>query len=156
MDDKINITLKSDDKGLFSRECPNENCLFNFKINLEDWKNNVSDEKVFCPHCGQTATSEKWWTSSQLKQIQKIKTEYAKNLINSQLNDSFGKLEKNKSKFVSIKVSKAPIKKIDTSIKESSTTFQYDLQCSSCKTRFSVNDVNDSICPCCGRKVEKA
>ena len=33
----IPITLRSDENGYFDRECPNENCLYRFKIKLKDW-----------------------------------------------------------------------------------------------------------------------
>lgn len=49
---KIPVTLQSDRKGYFDRECPNENCLYTFKINMQDWEEKVSDEKVHCPMCG--------------------------------------------------------------------------------------------------------
>lgn len=35
---EIPITIHSDEKGYFDRECPNENCLYTFKINMQDWK----------------------------------------------------------------------------------------------------------------------
>ena len=38
----IPIKLKLDEKGYLDRECPNEQCLYKFKINMEDWENNVS------------------------------------------------------------------------------------------------------------------
>jgi hypothetical protein len=31
---EIPITLMADEKGYLDRECPNENCLFTFKINI--------------------------------------------------------------------------------------------------------------------------
>ncbi len=34
---EIPITFQSDEKGYFDRECPNENCLYSFKINMNDW-----------------------------------------------------------------------------------------------------------------------
>lgn len=33
---EIPITFQSDEKGYFDRECPNENCLYSFKINMND------------------------------------------------------------------------------------------------------------------------
>lgn len=49
---EIPVTLQSDRKGYFDRECPNENCLYTFKINMNDWEEKVSDEEVHCPCCG--------------------------------------------------------------------------------------------------------
>ena len=34
---EIPVTLQSDRKGYFDRECPNENCLYTFKINMQDY-----------------------------------------------------------------------------------------------------------------------
>lgn len=42
----IPVTLQSDENGYFDRECPNENCLYQFKIKLKDWEDKVSDEEV--------------------------------------------------------------------------------------------------------------
>ena len=53
---EIPITFQSDKKGYFDRECPNENCLYSFKINMNDWKEKVSDEEVHCPMCGHIDT----------------------------------------------------------------------------------------------------
>ena len=35
---KIPMTFQSDEKGYLDRQCPNRNCEFVFKINMEDWK----------------------------------------------------------------------------------------------------------------------
>jgi len=63
---RVPIKMQSDEKGYIDRECPNEECLFNFKIKLEDWKEKVSDEEVHCPMCGHIDASDKWWTQQQL------------------------------------------------------------------------------------------
>ena len=52
----IPLTFKSDEKGYFDRQCPNENCLFEFKVYMQDWKEKFSDEEVYCPLCGCVAT----------------------------------------------------------------------------------------------------
>lgn len=59
---KIPITLKSDKKGYLDRECPNEDCEYTFKINMEDWENKVSDEEMHCHLCGHIDTSDQWNT----------------------------------------------------------------------------------------------
>ena len=79
MDINIPITVHSDEKGYIDRECPNNRCLFNFKIYAEDWEKKVSDASVYCPLCGHVDTSEKWWTQKQLDDIQNIAKDYAMN-----------------------------------------------------------------------------
>ena len=41
-----------DADGYLDRECPDEKCLFGFKVHHEDWRDKVRDEEVFCPFCG--------------------------------------------------------------------------------------------------------
>ncbi|WP_245448372.1 hypothetical protein [Neorhizobium sp. T6_25] len=47
----ISVPLESDAEGYFDKECPDDNCLFQFKIFEQDWKDIVRDEEVFCPSC---------------------------------------------------------------------------------------------------------
>ena len=73
---EIPITFQSDEKGYFDRECPNENCLYSFKINMNDWKEKVSNEEVHCPMCVHIDTSDKWWTQKQLEENKNISSFY--------------------------------------------------------------------------------
>ena len=38
---EIHVKIQSDRKGYFDRECPNKKCLYNFKINIDGWKEKV-------------------------------------------------------------------------------------------------------------------
>ena len=102
---KINIPikLKSDDKGYLDRECPNENCLYKFKINIEDWENIVSKDKVYCPMCGNSDISDNWWTQEQLKECENIAQNFAISYIQEELRKSLKSLEKSSSKYIKIK-----------------------------------------------------
>lgn len=64
---QISVPMSDDAEGYFDRECPSAECLFQFKIFGEDWKQKVRDEEVFCPNCGHTAGSDKWWTQEQIE-----------------------------------------------------------------------------------------
>lgn len=50
MNIEIPMKILSDEKGYLDRQCPNENCLFEFKISMQDWEDKVSDEEVHCPY----------------------------------------------------------------------------------------------------------
>lgn len=63
----ISVSMSDDEEGYFDRECPSQECLFQFKIHGEDWKEKVRDEEVFCPFCGHTANADSWWTQEQLE-----------------------------------------------------------------------------------------
>lgn len=91
---RVPIKMQSDEKGYIDRECPNEECLFNFKIKLDDWKEKVSDDEVHCPMCGHIDTSDKWWTQQQLDDIRKIAADYAVNYMTRELDKALKGLEK--------------------------------------------------------------
>jgi uncharacterized Zn finger protein (UPF0148 family) len=78
----VSVSISDDEEGYFDRECPSEECLFQFKILSEDWKDKVRDEEVFCPFCGYAADADKWWTQEQI--------EHAKQAAIAQIKSAFG------------------------------------------------------------------
>ena len=54
------MEILPDQDGYIDKECPNEGCLSQFKVNDEDWGNLFSDEAVYCPFCGHSAPADKW------------------------------------------------------------------------------------------------
>ena len=68
---KVSVSIPADQEGYLDRECPSSECLSEFKVHEDDWRDKVRDEEVFCPFCGHTADSSKWWTQSQIKHAEK-------------------------------------------------------------------------------------
>ena len=60
--------IEVDEDGYIDKECPNEECLFQFKIHNEDWKNICKDEAIYCPKYGKSETSDKWFTTEQVEE----------------------------------------------------------------------------------------
>lgn len=154
--DNIEVTIQSDEKGYFDRECPNEECLYQFKIKLRDWKEKVSDEEVHCPMCGYVADSDKWWTQEQLDAMREIATSYAMHKIQEELEKSFKELERStRNKFIKIKYK--PGKRISFvnnpigQMKE----WETEIVCPECSTGYSVIGTA-YFCPCCGHNNVKA
>lgn len=145
----IPIELKSDEKGYFDRECPNEECLYKFKINMEDWKNKVSDEEVHCPMCGYVDTADKWWTQEQITEMKNITQSYVMSYVQKELDKGFKQLEKSSGKFLKIKYNPGKrITFINNPIGQSEE-WNLDIQCKECGTRYSVIG-SAYFCPCCG------
>lgn len=67
---RISVPISADPDGYLDRECPSHECLFQFKIYENDWVGKVRNEKVYCPFCGHTADSLKWWTQDQLNHVE--------------------------------------------------------------------------------------
>lgn len=148
---EIPITLHSDEKGYYDRECPNENCLFTFKINMDDWKEKVSDEEVHCPICGHVDTSDKWWTQQQLESMEEIAASWAMNYIQDELDKSFGKLARSTHNNKYMKITYKPGRRISfvNNPIGQSEEWETDITCEKCGTRYSVIG-SAYFCPCCG------
>lgn len=148
---EIPIMFNSDKKGYFDRECPNENCLYTFKIHMEDWKEKVSDEEVHCPMCGHVDIADNWWTQQQLEDIQKVALNWAKLYIREELNKSFKDLERNNRYNKFLKITYKPERQV-TFINNplgQSEEWEQEIICPNCQTRYSVIGLA-YFCPCCG------
>ena len=148
---EISITIHSDEKGYFDRECPNENCLYTFKINMQDWKEKVSDDEVHCPMCGHIDTADKWWTQEQLESMQEIAASYAMPMITKELDKAFGKLARSTRNNKFLKITYKPSRKITFQNNPigQSEEWETDITCEKCGTRYSVIG-SAYFCPCCG------
>lgn len=153
MSDIVNIPIqfKSDEKGYYDRQCPNDKCEFVFKVFMEDWKEKVSDEEVFCPMCGHSAPSDQWFTDEQVASMREIMSSYAQSLINDELNKAFGNFARSTRGNKYFKVEYKPRKKItfvNNPIGQRSE-WELEIKCEKCQTRYSVIG-SAYFCPCCG------
>ncbi|MCY4190888.1 MAG: hypothetical protein OXD42_06135, partial [Rhodospirillaceae bacterium] len=81
----IPVTISCDGDGYFDRECPSEECKFQFKVLMGDWKAKVRDEEVFCPFCGHTADSTEWNTEEQIEQLKQAAIEHLRSSMGNAL-----------------------------------------------------------------------
>ena len=64
---QVSVPILADENGYYDRECPNKECLFQFKVQEDDWKNIFKDEQVFCPMCRHEARADNWFTTEQIE-----------------------------------------------------------------------------------------
>lgn len=147
----VSVPISDDDEGYFDRECPSEECLFQFKILSEDWKDKVRDEEVFCPFCGYTADAGKWWTQEQI--------EHAKQAALAQIKSTFGDALKRdasrwnrrqpRNSFISMTM------KVDSRPQHvplppaAAEPMQLKITCPACSCRYAVIGAA-YFCPACG------
>ena len=147
----VSVPISDDEEGYFDRECPSEECMFQFKIFREDWKEKVSDEEVFCPFCRHSADSGAWWTQEQL--------EYAKQVAIAEVNSTLGSTMKrdaarwnrrqSRNSFISMtmKVNNRPQRvSLPSAVAE---PMQLKITCSVCSCRYAVIGAA-YFCPACG------
>lgn len=147
----IPITIHSDEKGYFDRECPNEECLYTFKILMKDWEEKVSDDEVHCPLCGHVDTADKWWTQDQLEMIREIQVNWAMNYIQGTLDKSFRELERSTrhNKYIQIKYKPGcRVTFVNNPIGQREE-WETEICCEKCGTHYSVIG-SAYFCPCCG------
>jgi len=68
---RLSVSFPSDADGYFDRECPSTECMFQFKVHENDWREKVRDEEMFCPFCGHAAEAQKWWTQEQVRHAER-------------------------------------------------------------------------------------
>lgn len=79
---RISISLPLDEKGFFDRVCPKAECRGAFKVLFEDWRDKVSDERVFCPFCRNEALADEWNTEAQVRHIRSVAGAEMSRLVN--------------------------------------------------------------------------
>lgn len=62
---RVSVSIPLDEKGYFDRVCPGSKCGGHFKVLFEDWRDKVSDARVFCPFCRHESPADEWNTGEQ-------------------------------------------------------------------------------------------
>jgi len=118
---------------------------------MDDWKEKVLDNAVYCPMCGHIDTAEKWWTQKQLEDMKGVALNWARSYIQGELDKSFKKLERNtrSNKFVKITYKSGHRITFANNPLGQSPEWERDIRCPKCATRYSVIG-SAYFCPCCG------
>ncbi|HEY9258953.1 hypothetical protein [Chitinophaga sp.] len=149
---KVHIPIDTDSDGYIDRECPNEQCLFQFKVHLDDWKNLFQDEVIYCPMCRKEANSTSWFTQQQLKDGREEAQKHILNVLDKGFREDakvFNTLQ-NQNAFFSIKMNfkgehvNRPILPI-AAMEE----MELKISCKECNARYAVIG-SAFFCPCCG------
>lgn len=147
----VSVTLSDDEDGYFDRECPSEGCLFNFKIHSQDWKDKVRDDEVFCPFCGHTADSGKWWTPEQVEHAQQVAFAHVESTLGGALErdaDRWNQRQRRNSLLpIAMKVKSSPQPVLLPSA--AAEPMRLKIQCPACACRYAVIGAA-YFCPACG------
>ena len=168
------VSFPLDDKGFFRRACPF--CQREFKVLLEKEEltdvaqqgldsyliqkeevkktngNEQTQDRLFCPYCGQQATNNSWWTESQLGYIHIIAENVMADLVNENLIRPFKKnFPKSNSGLISISFEGKEMEQKELHMTPETDDMEiFDLPC--CKRKIKIeNDWKDSVhCFFCG------
>ena len=148
---KLSVSFPSDADGYFDRECPSTECMFQFKVHEDDWRDKVRDEEVFCPFCGHSADAQKWWTQEQVKHAEKAALAH----INGQVTRAMKRdaerwnRQQPRNSFItmSMKVDSRPVH-IPMPL-AAAEPMQLKIACPACACRYAVIGAA-FFCPACG------
>jgi uncharacterized Zn finger protein (UPF0148 family) len=148
---QISVPIGDDEEGYFDRECPSEECLFQFKILSEDWKEKVRDEKVFCPNCGHTADSDKWWTQEQLEHAKRAALAQIEASISGAIRRDASQWNRRqpRNSFISMTM-KVDSRPLQVSLPPAAAEpMRLKITCPACACRYAVIGAA-YFCPACG------
>jgi len=156
---KISIPIKPDEEGFIDKECPDEECKFQFKVHEDDWTNIFKDESVFCPMCGRESASDNFWTTEQIRNAEGQASQLLESKIHNAMKEDANAFNRSQPKggFLSMSMSvKGNVsEKIILPI-PSKAIFEQKIKCEKCESRYSVIG-SAFFCPACGHNsVEKA
>jgi len=147
---RVPISLPIDDEGYFDRQCPSEGCAANFKVLFEDWRDKVSDERVFCPICRFEATADSWNTPEQVEYITAVARNHVQGIINNAMKEDARRFNSTqKPGFISLSLSVTPGRpeiEIPVSVAD---VMRQTFTCEACGCRYASVGLA-YFCPSCG------
>lgn len=139
--------MRNDADGFFGRECPNEECLGYFKVELGTGLQG-KDLPCHCPYCGHVGSHDTFWTQDQLEYARSLAMREVQKYVGDVIKKSLPRTRPKRGEFLSLAFEYKPGRPLPVyrySEKELETT----LVCSACGLRYAVYGVF-AYCPDCG------
>ena len=148
---EVSIPMADDEEGYFDRECPSEDCLFQFKMLSEDWHKAKEVERLHCPACGHTDHSDRWWTQQQVEHMQAAAVAQLQGALNQALKSDANKFNRRSPRggliSMTMKVDSRPQ---HVMLPPAATDpMALKITCPSCACRYAVIGAA-YFCPACG------
>lgn len=143
---EFSIPIENDEDGFFGRECPNEDCLGYFKVELGTSLQG-EDLPCHCPYCGHEDSHDHFWTQDQLKHIQSVAMREGQDYVLGMLKDALPPTRPRPSDLISVSWEVkpgAPLPLHHYQEKQLETT----VVCDVCGLRYAVYGVF-AYCPDC-------
>lgn len=144
---RFEISMSNDEEGFFGRECPDEECLGYFKIELGTGLDG-DDLPCHCPYCGHTGSHDTFWTQDQLEHARSLAMREVQKYVGDMLRSSLPRSRPRRGDIFSVRLEYKPGRPLPIyryQEKELETT----LVCTECGLRYAVYGVF-AYCPDCG------
>lgn len=149
---QISVPIEADKDGYLDRECPSEECLFQFKVDETDWEKLFKDDTVFCPLCRHEANSKSWLTNEQIEYGKEQALKHIRGRIDKALEQGAREFNSKQpsNSFIKMSVKVTGTKPIHYIVPiPSKEEMQLKIQCKICNAKYAVIG-SAFFCPCCG------
>ncbi len=143
---KFSIPIRNDEEGFFGRECPNEECLGYFKIELGTGLQG-EDLPCHCPYCGHVGPHNTFWTQDQLEYARSAAIREVQKYVGGMLKRNFPPSRPRRGDPISITFQYKPGKPLPL-YRYEEKQLETVLVCSECGLRYAVYGVF-AYCPDC-------
>lgn len=145
---ELKFDIELDEEGYIDKECPNEECMFQFKVLGQD----LTDHEVFCPMCGKGGSAKSFFNTEQIEQAKAQAVDYIKGRLGQALDRDARAFNRRQSKNSFFQMSmeyKGPKWHRPILPLKALKEFQLKITCEKCGARFAVIG-SAFFCPCCG------
>jgi|GEM_PF-203587 uncharacterized Zn finger protein (UPF0148 family) len=147
---KIPVKLPLDDDGYLDRECHAATCHAEFKVLFQDWREKVSDEKVYCPICRNEASSGDWNTDEQREYMKAVAIAHVQDVVHTALTEDAQRFNRaQRPGFIQISLSAKPGARPAIVPLEAAKAMRQQFTCEVCGCRYASIGVA-FFCPACG------
>lgn len=147
---KIPVELPLDDEGYLDRECHAETCQAEFKVLFQDWKEKVSDEKVYCPICRHEALSGEWNTDEQREYHKGVAVAHVQDIVHSALAEDAQRFNRaQRPGFIQMSMSAKRGARPTIVPVEAAKVMRQQFACEACGCRYASIGAA-YFCPACG------
>lgn len=146
----VPIQMPLDGEGYFDRQCPSTNCQAGFKVLFADWRDKVSDARVFCPICREEAESGQWNTPVQVGYLKQVAIRFAQGIVNDAMDRDAREFNRQQRPgFIQISLSFRPGDPILVVPIAAAEELRQKFTCKECGCRYSSLGAA-FFCPACG------
>ncbi|MCD4692530.1 MAG: hypothetical protein K8R79_06435 [Calditrichales bacterium] len=149
---QVSVPIQTDADGYYDKECPSENCLFQFKVFAGDWGDKFKDESVYCPLCGHNAPADSFWTTEQIEQSENKAYKYLEGRLKKAFADNAKDFNRRQPRrgFITMRMEyKGTRSNFIILPIPSQKELQQKIACSNCNAKYAVLG-SAFFCPCCG------
>jgi len=153
----ITIPIRTDGDDYFDKQCPNQECNFEFKVDNNDWKNIFKDEAVYCPKCKHNARAGSFIPPDIKKKAMAQAKEQAMELARTEAYKLLNNFTKDLSRSLrnSPNIKFTPGRSLVNTQRHfiqpisAKTEFEQKIQCDKCNAKYAVIGFA-FFCPSCG------